>query len=231
MITTYNFEDSKSIDDIKYIDNLINSGEDDYPIDKYFEKIKDNRIYKKWQEVNKELQLKLGYKSECDNGYAIINADINLLIKRAKESDVKIDIKITKLMKFFSVIQIKNKCSYEFLQDYLLIQALIKKEINPSEYATEVLKIDFQSLLFAVYFTLVYIVEKNKYLIDLFQFFMNELYPLILEEVKSISIRQALKNLENVITNKETFTKTLEMYIKKKDKLFQNLIKNAEEIY
>lgn len=225
MIKTFSFEDSKSLDDIKYIEKIIKEDRDEYPIDEYFQIIKDNPVYQNWNTLTKNIPVKLGYRNECDKG-ASINAELNLWIKKSLGKGDNIGITLSKLMKFFSLIQIKYKCLYS---ENGWIRDLIYKKITPKDYATNIFKIEYQSLVISLYLSLLYVSLTNQS----YDMLISEILPLTHLKLYDKSLKSVLSLLRNILEDKQIFADTFEIFLNEErdSKNYRELLQNGKDIY
>jgi len=220
-LTTENTDDSKSLEDIKYIKQIIKEQKEDFPLSKFYSILSQNKIFNTWNNRTKNIPVVIADKNSYTDEVVNFDASYNAYIRNSILNIDRIQKIKSKLLKFGSIISGKNNSRHFEYLETTLIQSLLNKSITPEDYAQKYQKILFESELLEMYFVLIVILDyiKNDESLEteLSSFFKNVYYKLIqyvkrLYNIDSLTADELVYYLRSVINNNELMDKLYTIY-------------------
>jgi hypothetical protein len=217
-------EDSMSLNDIKYLKDIIKTRKDDYPLIHFYNILKENNIFSIWNKKTNNIPILINTKDQYNTDGITFNGALNVYIK--KHSDNKYKKLKGELLKLMQIVQQKNNYRHMDELNNVLIQKFINKELNSFEFVVQTEKIKFEGLIYTMYFTLLIVInyldsniskeDKEK----LITFFMKR-YQSVITSIKSylninkLDLYNTLKFLENILTDNQLFLKIFALFIER----------------
>ena len=186
-------EDSMSLNDIKYLKDIIKTRKDDYPLIHFYNILKENNIFSIWNKKTNNIPILINTKDQYNTDGITFNGALNVYIK--KHSDNKYKKLKGELLKLMQIVQQKNNYRHMDELNNVLIQKFINKELNSFEFVVQTEKIKFEGLIYTMYFTLLIVI--------------NYLDSNISKEDKEKLITFFMKRYQSVITSIKSYLNIL----------------------